>query len=83
MNKVNEFGILPGSGGAGQYRGGNGVSRQFCFRKNLEISILTERRVNQPYGLEGTLSHLLHLILLSSEIILIGICFPPEPGIFE
>ena len=41
------------SGGAGEYRGGDGVVRQFTFRKPLEVSLLTERRVNVPFGLKG------------------------------
>lgn len=41
------------SGGQGQYRGGDGVDRRILFRRPLTLSILTERRVHQPYGLRG------------------------------
>ena len=47
------FSFRPMSGGAGEYRGGDGVVRQFTFRKPLEVSLLTERRVNVPFGLKG------------------------------
>lgn len=48
--------MLPckGSGGDGQYRGGNGVIRDIEFLEDgIEVSILSERRVFRPYGLKG------------------------------
>ena len=50
---LEEFSIRKNSGGVGKNRGGNGVIRQFHFRKSQDISLLTERRVNAPYGLAG------------------------------
>ncbi|GAA6023159.1 hypothetical protein JCM10207_005746 [Rhodosporidiobolus poonsookiae] len=50
---LREFSIREGSGGAGAYRGGNGVVRDIEFQVPLQVSILSERRVNQPYGLKG------------------------------
>ncbi len=47
------FALRPGSGGAGQHRGGDGVVRDIEFRIPLQVSILSERRVYQPYGLAG------------------------------
>lgn len=41
------------SGGAGAYHGGEGVQRELLFRKPLTLSVLTERRTLQPYGLLG------------------------------
>ena len=41
------------AGGAGRYPGGDGVVRELLFRKNFTLSVLTERRVFQPYGLAG------------------------------
>lgn len=37
----------------GKYSGGLGVLREFLFRAPLTLSVLTERRALQPYGLEG------------------------------
>uniref|UniRef100_A0A8C2C5T3 5-oxoprolinase, ATP-hydrolysing n=1 Tax=Cyprinus carpio TaxID=7962 RepID=A0A8C2C5T3_CYPCA len=45
--------LLPGSGGAGLYRGGDGVIRKLRFRSPVVLSVLTERRSTQPYGLHG------------------------------
>uniref|UniRef100_T1IES8 Hydantoinase_B domain-containing protein n=2 Tax=Rhodnius prolixus TaxID=13249 RepID=T1IES8_RHOPR len=47
------FELRENSGGAGYHKGGDGVIRQLMFRANIHLSILTERRVFQPYGLEG------------------------------
>ncbi|EDW10305.1 5-oxoprolinase [Drosophila mojavensis] len=42
-----------GSGGRGKYVGGEGVERDLLFRKPVTLSVLTERRTLQPYGLAG------------------------------
>lgn len=42
-----------GSGGQGKYHGGEGVHRELLFRKPVTISVLTERRVLEPYGMAG------------------------------
>ena len=43
----------PQSGGEGMFKGGDGVVREMLFRKKQTLSVLTERRVLQPYGLKG------------------------------
>ncbi len=45
--------IRRGSGGAGRWRGGDGVVREMEFLANLELSWLTQRRATAPYGLAG------------------------------
>lgn len=50
---VNRFHLRPNTGGNGKFCGGDGVVREFLFRKNLTLSVLTERRVFRPYGLNG------------------------------
>ncbi|KAK7115257.1 5-oxoprolinase-like [Littorina saxatilis] len=47
------FHLNPGTGGGGAFTGGDGVIREFLFRKPLTLSVLTERRVFAPYGLQG------------------------------
>ena len=51
--KINRFGLRKGSGGEGKFKGGDGVIREFEFLETVNVSILTERRVYAPYGLEG------------------------------
>lgn len=41
------------SGGRGEFNGGEGVERELLFRKSVTLSVLTERRTLQPYGMAG------------------------------
>lgn len=50
---LNKFTLNRGTGGRGKFRGGDGVTRELVFRRPLTLSVLTERRVFAPYGLEG------------------------------
>ena len=50
---LREFSIRKGSGGKGKHCGGDGVVRELEPLRPLTVSILSERRVLQPYGLEG------------------------------
>jgi 5-oxoprolinase (ATP-hydrolysing) len=50
---IRRFCLRKGSGGGGRFRGGDGLHREYVFRTPLTLSILTERRVFAPYGLEG------------------------------
>jgi 5-oxoprolinase (ATP-hydrolysing) len=51
--RLREFSIRRGSGGNGQWKGGDGVVREFEFLEPLEVSLLTNRRVSAPFGLAG------------------------------
>lgn len=50
---VHQFGIRDGSGGHGKWDGGDGAVREIEFTEGLQVSILSERRTRQPYGMEG------------------------------
>ncbi|KAI8808820.1 Hydantoinase B/oxoprolinase-domain-containing protein [Cladochytrium replicatum] len=50
---LREFGLRKGSGGNGLHRGGDGVVREMEFLERIDVSILSERRVFRPYGMEG------------------------------
>ncbi|NJM96545.1 MAG: 5-oxoprolinase [Phormidesmis sp. RL_2_1] len=50
---VKEFSIRAHSGGAGQYRGGNGVVRHLLFRQAMTANLLSNRRLTEPFGLAG------------------------------
>jgi 5-oxoprolinase (ATP-hydrolysing) len=47
------FEIRKNSGGAGRWRGGNGVVREVLFEAELAVNMLTQHRVEKPYGLLG------------------------------
>ncbi|MDP7034969.1 MAG: hydantoinase B/oxoprolinase family protein [Planctomycetota bacterium] len=51
--RVCRFGLRNNSGGAGKHPGGDGVLRELEFLAELEVSLLTQRRLTSPYGLEG------------------------------
>jgi 5-oxoprolinase (ATP-hydrolysing) len=47
------FALRRGSGGAGRFRGGDGLVRELEFLRPLRVSILSERRRRAPFGLAG------------------------------
>ena len=51
--RIGRYQIRRGSGGAGQYNGGDGIIREFEFLAPAELTLLTERRANAPWGLYG------------------------------
>lgn len=50
---LRQFTLRQGSGGQGKNPGGEGVIREIEFLSPMKCSILSERRVHRPYGLEG------------------------------
>lgn len=50
---LREFSLRTGSGGEGKHSGGDGVVRELEPLRPLVMSILSERRTLQPYGLAG------------------------------
>ena len=52
--RVERYELRPGTGGGGQYRGGLGLRRDIrCLAPSARVSFLTDRRISQPYGIEG------------------------------
>jgi 5-oxoprolinase (ATP-hydrolysing) len=51
--RLHRFAIRRGSGGAGRFRGGDGAVREIEFLTPVSLSLLTQHRVEAPYGLEG------------------------------
>ena len=50
---LDTFAIRHGSGGQGQWCGGEGVVRRVRFREPMRVSILANRRLVAPFGLFG------------------------------
>ncbi|KAF3007738.1 hypothetical protein E8E13_009895 [Curvularia kusanoi] len=50
---LREFSLRQGSAGKGMHIGGEGVIRDIEFRIPVQVSILSERRVYHPYGMDG------------------------------
>ncbi|MDB1089361.1 hydantoinase B/oxoprolinase family protein [Streptomyces sp. ACA25] len=51
--RVQDFRIRAGSGGAGRWPGGDGVSRRITFLKPMTVTLLTGHRRVPPYGMAG------------------------------
>ena len=51
--RVERFAVRRGSGGAGRWRGGDGILRELLFLEECEVSFLGERRRAGPPGMEG------------------------------
>ncbi|MEN8710670.1 MAG: hydantoinase B/oxoprolinase family protein, partial [Arenicellales bacterium] len=47
------FRLRADSGGSGKYHGGNGVERCLRFNQPTQVSILSNRRLTEPFGLAG------------------------------
>ncbi|GAB3774540.1 hydantoinase B/oxoprolinase family protein [Spirosoma horti] len=51
--RLHEFSIRTGSGGDGQWRGGDGIIRDIEFLEPVQATLLSQHRVVAPYGLNG------------------------------
>jgi N-methylhydantoinase B len=51
--RVRRYSLRRGSGGAGRFRGGDGIVREIEFLTDVRGSILSDRRKIAPYGLAG------------------------------
>ena len=51
--QVTEYSIRKGSGGKGRFDGGDGLVREIRLLSDAEVTVLSERRTNAPYGLAG------------------------------
>ena len=51
--RVLRYRLRRGSGGAGYSRGGEGIERDLQLLEDCTVSLITERRVSQPWGLWG------------------------------
>jgi len=51
--RVRRYGLRRGSGGAGAHSGGDGIVRELEALAPITVSLVTERRVSRPWGLDG------------------------------
>jgi N-methylhydantoinase B/oxoprolinase/acetone carboxylase alpha subunit/GrpB-like predicted nucleotidyltransferase (UPF0157 family) len=51
--RVLRYRLRTGSGGDGLARGGEGIERDLLMLEEVTVSLITERRVSQPWGLAG------------------------------
>jgi 5-oxoprolinase (ATP-hydrolysing) len=51
--RLERFALRRGSGGGGEFTGGDGLVREIRFLEPMSLSILSQHRGDGPYGLEG------------------------------
>ncbi len=51
--RVDEFSIRTGSGGAGEFRGGDGIVRKLRFLEPMTVTVLSSHRETVPFGANG------------------------------
>jgi N-methylhydantoinase B/oxoprolinase/acetone carboxylase alpha subunit len=51
--RVRRYALRRGSGGAGEHPGGDGIERELELLEPVTLSLVTERRVSRPWGLDG------------------------------
>jgi N-methylhydantoinase B len=51
--RLQRYGVRDGSGGAGRFRGGDGICRELQVLVPCTLTLLTDRRRLPPYGLAG------------------------------
>ena len=51
--RVRQYSLRRGSGGGGKHRGGNGIVREIEVLTDAEVTLLADRRLRGPWGLNG------------------------------
>ena len=51
--RVTRYGLRQDSGGAGAFRGGDGIVREYEMLTDTSVTLLSDRRERPPYGAEG------------------------------
>ena len=51
--RVRKYSLRPDSGGAGKFRGGDGIVREIEVLTDCEVTLLADRRTRGPWGLAG------------------------------
>ncbi len=65
--RILRYALRRNSGGCGQFQGGDGIVREYLFQADAELSILSERRVHAPWGLDGGKSGRAGINMLDGE----------------
>jgi N-methylhydantoinase B/oxoprolinase/acetone carboxylase alpha subunit len=51
--RITRYALRDGSGGAGAWRGGDGIVREYEMLTDTSVTLLSDRRERPPYGAEG------------------------------
>ena len=51
--RIHSYRIRENSGGNGKFKGGNGLERSYLLLEEAKVTVISERRIFPPYGLDG------------------------------
>ncbi|MCW8987991.1 MAG: hydantoinase B/oxoprolinase family protein [Gammaproteobacteria bacterium] len=78
--RIKQYAIRTGSGGAGFHKGGDGIVREFEFLKPANVTLLTERRMHQPWALNNAMAGECGQNLLNGKALAPKICIDIKAG---
>jgi len=78
--RIKQYAIRKESGGHGLHKGGDGLIREFEFLKSANVTLLTERRLHQPWGLNNASSGESGINLLNDEPLAPKVCIDVKAG---
>ncbi len=78
--RIQRYQIRSGSGGEGKHKGGDGLIREYEFLAPTTVTLLTERRQHQPWGLAGGQPGMVGQNCLDGEALPAKISFSAQPG---
>jgi N-methylhydantoinase B len=78
--RIKKYAIRKDSGGVGFHKGGDGLIREFEFLKSANVTLLTERRLHQPWGLNQGIDGGCGQNLLNGKPLASKICFDVTEG---
>lgn len=78
--RIKQYAIRNHSGGEGLHKGGDGLLREFEFLKPATVTLLTERRLHQPWGLNAGVAGKAGQNLLNNQELKPKVCIDVNAG---
>lgn len=78
--RIKQYAIRKDSGGVGLHKGGDGLVREFEFLKSANVTLLTERRLYPPWGLNNGIAGGCGQNLLNGKPLTPKVCFDVNEG---
>jgi len=78
--RINRYQLRHGSGGNGLHKGGDGLIREYEFLSPATVTLLTERRIHQPWGMAGGTCGQAGINQLNDELLPGKTCKVLKPG---
>ena len=78
--RIKQYAIRKESGGQGLHKGGDGLIREFEFLKLANVTLLTERRLHQPWGLNNASAGEAGKNLLNDKALAPKVCLDVKAG---